>query len=164
MKLSPRLLTLYEELSPGLPVADLCCDHGHLGMHAYLSNRFPEILFVDQVPFAMNLLEKNFDEYVKSEDNPTLVSFITSDAGKIKTLLTGNVVIAGVGGVNMMKMLESLFQGEKLKPSRLILSPHKNQELFQKPELFGLPHSHTKSIVEAGIKYSIFIFSAPGSR
>ena len=159
MKLSSRLLQIYQELKPGLPVSDLCCDHGYLGMHAYESEQFPEIIFVDQVPFAMNLLEKNFHQYVKNEENKTTVKFITSDAGKVQMPLTGNVVIAGVGGLNMMQMLEGLHQSHHLKPSRLILSPHRNQELYQKPELFGLPFSHSKTIEEAGKSYPVFVFS-----
>jgi tRNA (adenine22-N1)-methyltransferase len=158
MKLSSRLLQIYQELQPGMPVSDLCCDHGYLGLHAYESEQFPEIIFVDQVPFAMDLLEKNFDQYVKNDENATQVKFITSDAGKVQTILTGNVVIAGVGGMNMMQMLEGLHQNQKLKPNRLILSPHRNQELYEKPELFGLKFSHVKTIEEAGKSYPIFVF------
>lgn len=158
MKLSERLLKLYDQLVPGLPVADLCCDHGYLGMHAYKSGQFPEITFVDQVPFAMNLLEKNFKKYVLSDENKTKAVFITSDAGKVQTKLTGNVVIAGVGGLNMMQMLEGLHRNDNLKPDRLILSPHRNPELYQKPELFGLNLSHTTSVMESGYERMIFVF------
>ena len=160
MKLSPRLLMLYHELVPRFSVVDLCCDHGYLGMHAYLSGRFPEIIFVDQAPLAMTLLEQNFNQYVKDEDNPTQVSFMTADAGKISNLLSGNVVIAGVGGKNMMQMLESLHQNQKLKPHRLILSPHRNPELFDQSELFGLKLTHTNSVVESGYERIVFVFDS----
>ena len=138
---------------------DLCCDHGHLGLHAYLSQQFPEIHFVDQVPETMINLEKKFHQYFKDESNPTRVSFITSDAGKVQTPLTGNVIIAGVGGKNMMLMLENLYQKQNFRPQRLILSPHKRVEFFQKPELFGLTLSHTTSVLEKGINRPIFVFN-----
>ena len=158
MKFSPRLQLLFNEFTPGVPVVDLCCDHGYLGLHAYLTELFPEILFVDQVPFSMMNLEKNFHQYFKKNENPTLVNFITSDAGKVQTILTGNVVIAGVGGNNMMKILEGLHQNKRLKPKKLILSPHKHPEKFEKPELFGLSLSHTLKFVESRIERTVFIF------
>jgi tRNA (adenine22-N1)-methyltransferase len=158
MKLSPRLRALYQELKPDLPVADLCCDHGYLGFEAYHSKQFPEIIFVDQVSFAMKLLEKNFQEFVHDEENQTRVQFITADAGKVQSPLTGNIVIAGVGGINMMKILESLHQCGNLQPTRLILSPHKNPELYEKSKLFGLSHSHTSSVMESGYERKIFVF------
>lgn len=151
---------LYNELIPHFPVVDLCCDHGYLGLHAYVTGQFTEIIFADQAPLAMSLLEQNFNQYVKDEDNPTQVKFITGDAGKISHLLTGNVVIAGVGGKNMMQMLNHLHQNQSLKPHRLILSPHRNPELFDQPELFGLKRSHTNSVVESGYERIVFVFDS----
>jgi len=158
MRFSPRLRAIYDELLPGLPVADLCCDHGYLGLNAYLSQHFPEIHFVDQVPQTMMVLENNFNQYFKNTLNLTQVNFTTSDAGKIQSILTGNVVIAGVGGKNMMRILDYLNQFQILRPKRLILSPHRHQELFEQSELFGLSHSHTRSVIEAGITRPIFVF------
>ncbi len=161
MKLSPRLRALYNELIPGLAVADLCCDHGYLGVEAYVSGKFPEIIFIDQAPLAMKILEEKFNQYVYQSENPTRVKFITKDAAKTEDLLTGNVVIAGVGGMNMMQMLESLHQNNKLKPDHLILSPHRDEKLFEKPELFGLRHSHTNTVMESGYDRPIFVFKLP---
>jgi tRNA A22 N-methylase len=159
MKLSPRLHAIFKELTPGQPVADICCDHGHLGAHAYLSGQFPEIIFVDQVVESMKQLESKFNQYCRNSENPTRVEFITVDAKKLRSSLTGNVVIAGVGGLNMMEMLEGLFTSPSFKPRKLVLSPHRNDELYERAELFGLKHSHTSTVIEDGRTRSIFVFS-----
>jgi len=128
-----------------------------------LSQRFPEITFIDQVQEAMSLLESKFNEYFKGEpgaENSVKVQFITADARVVNTPMSGNVVIAGVGGKNMMEMLEGLHQSPEFKPTRLILSPHRNPEIFEKPEMLGLKHSHTKTVIESGRTISIFVFSA----
>ena len=160
MKLSHRLQAIFKELAPGVPVVDIGCDHGHLGAHAYLSEKFPEVVFIDQVEETMAQLEIKFHRYVKKEVIQTRVNFITSDAKKVQAPLSGNVVIAGVGGKNMMSMLEGLFQSPDFKPTRLVLSPHRDPELFEKAELFGMQYSHTTTVVEAGRARPIFVFSA----
>lgn len=141
-------------------MADLCCDHGYLGLWAYETENFPEIHFVDVSSFAMELLEKNFHQYVKKDSNQTQVYFYTADAGRMETPLTGNVVIAGVGGYLMMRMLESLHERGMLRAERLILSPHRHEEQYEKPELFGYQHSHTVHILETGYQRPIFVFDS----
>jgi tRNA A22 N-methylase len=158
MKLSARLQALYNELIPGMPVVDLCCDHGHLGLYAYESEQFPEIVFVDQAALAMRILAENFQKYVKDEENLTHVTFITADVGKLQISLKGNVVAAGVGGINLMIMLKSLHESGRLECDVLIVSPHRNNELYEHAELFGLKHSHTHKITETGRERSIFVF------
>jgi len=160
MKLSRRLQAIYDELKPGVPVADICCDHGYLGAHAYLSKKFPEIIFIDQVKETMIQLETKFEQFVRDDEIETSVNFITADARKVRVPFSGNVVLAGVGGKNMMEMLEGLFQSPDFKPARLILSPHRNPELYEKSQLFGLPFSHSNQVTEADVTSPIFVFSA----
>ncbi|MBC7396645.1 MAG: SAM-dependent methyltransferase [Bdellovibrionales bacterium] len=158
MKFSPRLRALYEACPEGQALADLCCDHGHLGVYAYTSMRFPRVLFVDQVGHTMQNLEARFDQYVRRSDHPTSAIFLTSDAGKIPFALEGTVVIAGIGGVNMMRILNELKSADRLKAHTLILAPHRHRELFEHTELFGLPHVRTLEVTEKGIIRPIFIF------
>ncbi len=160
MKFSRRLRAIYQELTPGLPVVDVCCDHGHLGLQAFLSNHFPEVVFIDQVEHSMIELEAKFNRYFTSHESQIKVRFITSDAAKVKEPLSGNVVIAGIGGNTMMKILEGLFQSADFKPNKLILCPNKQRENFEKSELFGLQHLQTSTVVELRIERSIFVFSA----
>jgi len=159
MKLSPRLQAIFDELTPGVPVVDVCCDHGYLGAQAYLSEQFPEVIFIDQVKETMLQLEAKFHQHVKNDEIQTRVSFITADARKVKTPLSGNIVIAGVGGKNMMEMLGGLFHSPDFKPTRLILSPHRNPELYETPELFGLKQLRSTSITEGSVTSPIFVFS-----
>lgn len=159
MRLSERLFALYSELTPGLAVVDICCDHGLLGLFAYDSKLFPEIVFIDQVPLIMQSLEKKFLSSFKNPDNPTKVTFITADGGKVKTALKGNIVVAGVGGLNMMEILLGLYESGNLQGEKLILSPHRNPELFMKDSLFGYTYSHTTEVEESGRMRPIFVFT-----
>lgn len=158
MKLSPRLFALYSELTPGLAVIDICCDHGLLGLFAYDSKLFPEILFIDQVPSIMTSLENKFLKHFKNDANETQVRFMTADGGKMREDLKGNIVVAGIGGINMMEILLGLFESGHLKGQKLILAPHRNYELFQKEELFGFKYTHTTEVEEAGRLRPIFVF------
>lgn len=158
MKLSPRLFALYSELTPGLPVVDICCDHGLLGLFAYDSQLFPEILFIDQVPIIMKSLEQKFQKSFLNDANSTKVRFITADGGKVKEPLKGNIVVAGIGGINMMEILHGLHDSGNLQGEKLILAPHRNPELFMKENLFDYQYAHTTEVEESGRVRPIFIF------
>jgi tRNA (adenine22-N1)-methyltransferase len=127
-KLSFRLQKILDECLQGEELWDLCCDHGQLGIAAYHSKIFKKIIFVDQVPSIIQEL--------KSRVAGLPVDVICSDAGKLPHKLKGNVVIAGVGGLNMKEMVDSLNQEKKLFAKRLILSPHRDEPIFENRHLF----------------------------
>ncbi len=159
MKLSHRLKTIYDQAIPQAPLWDLCCDHGLLGLYAYEAQNFPEINFVDQVPTIMQHLESIFKSKFLNALNPSATNFITEDAGELKTPLTGTVVIAGVGGLNMREMLINLQKKQLLTASRLVLAPHRDEALYQNPDF--LPDYILKeelSVLENGKLRLIFVF------
>jgi tRNA (adenine22-N1)-methyltransferase len=97
-------------------VVDTCCDHGKLGM-AFLNN-FP-VLFVDQVPNIMKKLQNTlelgpFENY----------SLVTSRAQDLELAPNKNLIcIAGIGGVELISIMDSLIKRCDLTKSHFLLSP-----------------------------------------
>lgn len=128
MKLSNRLQFIYENLLPGLPVWDFCCDHGYLGVEALKSERFAEIYFVDQVPHIVKDVEHVVRE--KFSALHSRAHFIADKGENIFEDVYGNVVIAGVGAFAIFKILSALSQTNRLQAQRLILCPQRDEEKF----------------------------------
>ncbi|MBC7371398.1 MAG: tRNA (adenine(22)-N(1))-methyltransferase TrmK [Bdellovibrionaceae bacterium] len=123
-KLGPRLQFIFEHLMPGLPVWDVCCDHGYLGMSVLRSGLFPEIHFVDQVPSIVAKLEAKLAKIAGSEK----CRFHALDASMLQETITGNLVIAGIGGLNMIQILAKLQKNHLLRTQRIVLSAQKDHE------------------------------------
>lgn len=118
-RLSYRLEYIRSQLVPGLHVWDLCCDHGLLG-NAALENH-PEVYFVDQVPHVTKALIERLQDRAGAH-------VICADATLLENTVTGNVVIAGVGGNKIIKILSHLISSGRLQARRLILSPHRDED------------------------------------
>lgn len=111
---------------PGLPFWDICCDHGHAGIGAAKTGNFSEIHLVDQLPHVMKNLEEQV--YKLSPDYRMVPYFFYATSGQaIDREVTGNCLIAGVGGLTMKLILKGLQDEEKLKAKRLILCPHTDE-------------------------------------
>lgn len=103
-------------------VVDTCCDHGQLGM-AFLE-KMP-VLFVDQVPKIMKKLKVKLEK--TSFDNYNLV---TSKAQDLELPPNKNLIcIAGIGGVELINILEALLKKGGLEKSHFLLSPQ--YQLFE---------------------------------
>lgn len=121
--LSDRLKLIFGQLLPGYAVWDICCDHGYLGLHAYQSQLFPEINFVDQVPEIIARLEQRFYREIAQSHNSTTSHFWPQPGENLNLELTGNLVISGVGSYTIFQILKSLQAKNLLKAQRLILCP-----------------------------------------
>jgi tRNA (adenine22-N1)-methyltransferase len=128
MKLSNRLQFIYENLLPGMPVWDFCCDHGYLGVEALKSGQFPKVFFVDQVPHIVENVESVVAE--KFSEFLTRAHFIVSKGEEIEEVVQGNVVIAGVGAFAIFKILRALCDRHLLQAHRLIFCPQRDEEKF----------------------------------
>jgi len=118
IKLSARLQNLLDRCEPGLPLWDLCCDHGLLGFAAIESGKFSEVILNDAVAHVVEDLDR------KLEDSPGRT--ILALAEQINEPLTGNVVIAGVGGEKIFKILKTHADNGRLHARHLILCPEKH--------------------------------------
>lgn len=129
-KLSERLNTIFQALTPGYPLWDVCCDHGYLGLAAYLSGQFPEIFFVDRVEEIITDLNLRFHQKYFSANNPTRYEFLPLNGGEIGRPVSGNLVIAGVGSPTIENILKSLNSNGFLKANHLILCPQNHPLVF----------------------------------
>lgn len=150
-KLSHRLQLILDQALPHEDLWDLCCDHGQLGAEALNLNRFKKIYLVDQVPSII--------ENLKIVYSSSPMTILCSDASKISQELYGNVVIAGVGGLNMKVIVDELIQRKVLKAKRLILSPHRDEPLYENRNLFkGYKGVKEFAFFEKNILRFVFVF------
>jgi tRNA (adenine22-N1)-methyltransferase len=161
ISLSDRLKLIFDQLLPGKPVWDLCCDHGYFGLHAYESQKFSEVFFVDQVPEIIERLKKHFNEKYLASNNLTETNFKVASAENLNISLTGNVVISGVGSYTISQILKSLHTKGLLKADRLILCPQndvvKIEDLKKLPDFSYQQVHETLSVREKNRVRKIYI-------
>ena len=159
--LSPRLKLIFDQLRPALPVWDLCCDHGYLGLHAYRSQKFSSVHFVDQVPEIIDRLKLRFNSEIATINNQTSVTFTPLSGESLPTEVTGNVVIAGVGSYTIFQILQVLHTQKKLKAERIILCPQNDvisiDEIKKLPD-FSYRQIETYSVMEKDRLRKVFVF------
>jgi tRNA (adenine22-N1)-methyltransferase len=112
--LSPRLRLMLGQGIDGQDFWDICCDHGLLGAAALASARFRKVHFVDRVPHIIEKLK----ERLGGEGE-----IVLSGAEDLNEEISGTAVIAGVGGFNIIKILENWEARGILRAQRLILNP-----------------------------------------
>ena len=128
-KLSSRMLTFIEHAVIGAPFWDVCCDHGYVGIKALETRLFPVVHFVDQVPHIMDRLKTLIEQ--SREGSLHSHYFLYSSSGEdLEENVEGTLLIAGVGGLTIKTILESLINKDKLKAQRLLLSPHTDERVL----------------------------------
>jgi tRNA (adenine22-N1)-methyltransferase len=159
MRLSPRLQALLDRCEPGLPLWDLCCDHGLLGLGALASGTFSEVIFNDAVPHVIEALTPQ----IKAFENARAVLALAED---IQEPLTGNIILAGVGGEKIFKILSSHALRGGLKARHIIVCPEKHAEWLSEQALPGyklvehisIPHNHGKREI---LHFTVEPFTSP---
>lgn len=139
MALSLRLQTLLDRCDSGLPLWDLCCDHGLLGLHALVSGRFSEVIFNDAVAHVLEPLR------ARVGDDARVICGLAED---ISEPMHGNIVLAGIGGERIRKILLAHSARGSLQAHKILLCPEKDAEWlaeqsldgYQLSEDFALPH------------------------
>jgi tRNA (adenine22-N1)-methyltransferase len=126
MALSPKLQIIFEHLLPGEDVWDLCCDHGLLGFQALQTGDFGVVHFVDQVPHIVQKLQIR----PRTVNLASKARFLCADAATLQEVLTGTVVIAGVGAYTAFEIVKTLSQKDLLRCRRLIVSPQRDETKF----------------------------------
>lgn len=107
-RLGERLAHIFQWVSTAQEyddIWDLCCDHGRLGLHLHKRHLNSHVYLVDKVASIIDRLEKDFGGL----DDGRL-SFKTADASALNITAEKNtlVIIAGVGGQNLIAMLEGI--------------------------------------------------------
>ena len=128
-KLSSRMLSFVSHAIKSEPFWDVCCDHGYVGIKALECGLFPEVHFVDQVPHIMERLQiligQSKEKHSSTGDSLHLIS-----GENIELDVYGTLLIAGVGGLTIKNIVSSLLAKNKLKASRLLLSPHTDEKVL----------------------------------
>src|SRR4051812_49221992 len=114
MRLSPRLEALLTRCVPGFPVWDLCCDHGLVGLAALESGKFTAVIFNDSVEHLLNLLKPKINGRADCR-------IVHAFAEEISEPLTGNLVLAGIGGEKIYKILSTHAERQTLKAQKIIV-------------------------------------------
>lgn len=131
-KLSTRLQAIYDQMIPGVPVWDTCCDHGKIGLNAHESGLFGEVHLVDQVPEIIQSLKQKSEEFRRERGlSFEGLHFHACSAGKLKGEILGNFVIAGVGAHTIQEILQPLLGNSQFKPTKIIISCHNKTEMIE---------------------------------
>jgi tRNA (adenine22-N1)-methyltransferase len=165
IKLSPRFKIFVDKTLPGNPFWDLCCDHGYVGLEIFLSKKCSEVHLVDQLPHVMKKLEIFIQD--KIEDSSGLFLH-TAKGQNLDSLLTGTVLIAGVGGKTIQTIVQDLLNRNLLDASRLLLSPHTDMKSFEElinSSEFISKFSFTEKVplADGGKIKTLFIFDQSSS-
>ena len=101
--LSDRLKAVAEMITPGLPVADIGCDHAYLPIYLIREDRAPYVIACDVSAGPIMRAQENVEDVdlgeridVRQGDGLSVIS-----PGEVKA-----VVLAGMGGKLMMRILE----------------------------------------------------------
>lgn len=151
MSLSLRLQSLLDRCQGGLPLWDLCCDHGLLGLSALKSGRFSQVIFNDIVDHVLEPLRDKVGEDAR---------VICAPAEDIPEPLTGNIVLAGVGGERILKILLAHSDRGTLKAERIVTCPEKDAEWFARQNLPGYSLSDDTTIPHGPGVRRILVFKS----
>lgn len=152
--LSPRLKLILELGLADHDFWDVCCDHGYLGEHALASGRFHKVYFVDQVPHIISSIQMRL-----GTGEPSCMAMPAED---INVPLRGTVVLSGIGGHTIIKILKCWQQHGVLHAKRLLLNPLTHVEELQQ-FLEDWPHYRERSaqhVMEGPRRREIIILDA----
>lgn len=107
-RLGLRLDHIFQWIKSAPPydnIWDLCCDHGRLGLHLHERHPDSQIYLVDKVASIIDKLVIDFNEL-----NDGRLHFKTADACQLNIHAEKPtvIIIAGVGGQNIINILESI--------------------------------------------------------
>jgi len=135
LKLSKRLKQLEKMVGSDYDhIWDCCCDHGFLGMHLLSEQRADTIHFVDIVPSLITKIKQTLERYdsIHSSSWETHcidVSALPLDKYQGKQL----IIIAGVGGDLMSRMVDAIRQRHQHLDLDFLLCPvHRQYALRNK--------------------------------
>ena len=124
--LDKRLLAIASHLSPTKTIADVGCDHGLLSLFVLKLGLAQNVVCVDISPKCLqktkNLLEKS-----KLTKNAT---FVLGDGLTSVDVFSDEVVIAGMGGINISNIL--LNMPKQFFKSKFVLQPMNNPTILRK--------------------------------
>ena len=113
-----RLDILFGLVGNGETFADIGCDHGYVAERVLKENKFEKVIISD---ISAKSLQKAIDLLSPFGDR---VTAIVSDGFDKFEVLPDEVMIAGMGGEEIVKILSNAMS----LPKRLVLAPQKNSD------------------------------------
>ena len=118
-----RIEELCALTDPCASFADVGCDHGYIARHVLKSGKCGNVLITDISPKCLAKAERLLAEYIKSGK----CRAVCCDGLKSVPTDTEQVLIAGMGGEEIIKILS-----EGFIPEKFILQPMKNADKLRK--------------------------------
>lgn len=129
-KATARMKLFVSKALEAMDFWDFCCDHGYIGILALRSEKFKCIHFVDQQKHIIENLKLRFHKSENFLKEHYQYKFYDQDARTLSTVVTGNLLIAGVGGKLAFEILQSLEQKKQLKAQRILISVHSEEQKY----------------------------------
>jgi len=111
MQLSVRLQKIEEMISGSYDhIWDCCCDHGLLGFNLLKKERAGQVHFVDIVPDLLKQVETKLNKYWQGDKNSWQIHCVDAANLSLEAYSKDKhlIIIAGVGGELIVKMMQSL--------------------------------------------------------
>lgn len=118
-----RIEELCALIEPCASFADVGCDHGYIARHVLLSGKCDSVLITDISPRSLAKAEKLLAEHIKIGR----CRAVCCDGLKSVPPDIGQVLLAGMGGEEIIKILS-----EGFIPEKFILQPMKNADKLRK--------------------------------
>ena len=162
MKISKRNYFYVELSKDSVDFWDVACDHGQAGFCALQTNRFKNIYLVDPVANIISNTKKIIEYQLDNLDQLNLF-FICQKGQDIKEAVSGNFLMAGVGGELINQVMMSLLNQGNMGAERLIFSPYtdlKKIDLLQSDQKFQQLYklSYQTFFTENKKQRQIFVF------
>ena len=127
-QIGPRMRQILNSIPNQLPLFDIACDHGLIGLTALIEGKCSEVIFIDQVEKIIEKLNIKVKKYPKNFQDK--IRMIAINAAKYESYLpTANYVIAGIGGNTMLSIIDQILKVVDVKTSHFIFVPH--QQIFE---------------------------------
>lgn len=130
VKLTNRMKLLRDFSLENTPFWDLCCDHGKIGFGVLKIRNNTHVYFVDCIETIIKETQQKAQYYLSDEEY-CRAHFYCLKAEDITMKCEGVILIAGVGGLVITKILTSLFHNKKLMAEKIILSPYTDIALLE---------------------------------
>ena len=124
--MTKRLEVILSEIEPCKCLADVGCDHGLLSLKALQSKKAKTILATD---ISQKCLDKTIN-LIKENNLMSVAQFACTD-GLPKESNPDEILIAGMGGLEIISILNNYFQNNGNRP-KLILQPMRDEYKLRK--------------------------------
>ena len=138
--LSKRLDCIHSFIIPCELLADIGSDHGYLALHALKSNKAKRVIASDFRQKPLDQAKKTFAQ-ANVFDN---INYVLSDGLKNFEIIPDCVVIAGMGGDLIIKIIEQDFDRFKMVGQIITQANTKSNVLRSKMSLMGFSMIHEK--------------------